>query len=127
MYAISHTQLVGINLVPGQLRYSLENQPLLQGRRIRGIIAHPSGGSTLEGKSTIDPSNVVLNLRDNQNDIRQEWKLDTLLIAAGTPLLHFIPLDLKNINWQKSYIEFPQGSVIVANTAVLLTIAYDRK
>ncbi len=126
MKDIQYTEVLEVELTANKLKYQLQYQPTIEHGRIVGIAAYPASGKSINGITLASPDNAYLRLKDKQNDTRIEIGLAALRFNPGTPLLVFLPLDMDQVDWTKSEIEFGAGSTVANDTALQLQVVYER-
>jgi hypothetical protein len=114
--------------VANQREYFFGQQPLLQDKIVHRLAVTPEGGYTESGlqvPAIID--RAFFEIRDKGGKVILTAPARMFFISLTNPSWDTLPFfkgGLKDIDWQKSRIYFPNGTTVAAGTAISVTFEY---
>lgn len=122
--SFTHCEIVEVELQTGKLSYNFGRQRVLTGKQIVGIVVDSAGSLSQAGNTLQDPVNAYMTFRTQSNHNIMEIQARRFLATDGTPLLQVLPIDLRDIDWEKSLLQFAPGSTIAADSSFQMTVFY---
>ena len=121
---IRRSVLVEVSLSTGTLKYNFGAQQVLAHKKILGLMVSASGNNE-EGNTIQSPADAYLELKTKDNLIVLETPARFFQITPGSPLMHYLPLNIEEVDWPNSTLKYATGTTIGANNVFQMMVIYD--
>lgn len=121
---IKASQIVEVEIKSVNKDQTIGRQDVLAGKRIKSIVAYPSGLDT-EGRTLANLENAYLELRevDGSNKDSVNIPIRSLIYDGGYPLLQFVGIGDRPIDWINSKVKFAAAPTV--GQVIQLLVIYE--